>query len=240
MNHILDRFHPPTTVFRPKTATQVFAFRLAQKLDDARAAAHYVSLADTYSETQLLVAYRRTLRLGVTIDKGRRFHVELERSHSNGHNGHEVRLISVRVERRAIAVAIFIGDHLEHSDSRQLSSVQGRAVSSAVGFIQWILERFQVDSAALESFDFGHEIQRRVLHDAIREILRDRMLPIWEVPRLELLEAHGYPSLKSRKELREIATSIWPVIAGTHAKVFIQDAAILGLHVQTERLFIIN
>jgi hypothetical protein len=48
------------------------------------------------------------------------------------------------------------------------------------------------------------------------------------------------PPLKSRSQLREVATAIWPILAGTHAKLFIQDAAILGLHVQTERLFIIN
>jgi hypothetical protein len=55
-----------------------------------------------------------------------------------------------------------------------------------------------------------------------------------------LLEACGHPALKSRGELREVATAIWPVLIGTHAKVFIQDAAILGLYVQNERLFIIN
>ncbi len=174
------------------------------------------------------------------MDKGRRFHVELERSHSNGHNGNEVRLVSIRVERRAVAVAIFNGDHLEYTDSRQLSSIQDRALASAVGFIQWILERFPVDSVALEAIVNGHEIQRRVLDAAIQGILRERMLPIWEVPRPELLGGYGYPPLKSRRELRDIATSIWPVLTGTHAKVFIQDAAILGLHVQTERLFIIN
>jgi hypothetical protein len=79
-----------------------------------------------------------------------------------------------------------------------------------------------------------------VLHDAICGALRQFILPIWEIPRTALLEAYGHPPLKSRRELRQIATTIWPVLAGTHAKVFIQDAAVLGLYVQTERLFIIN
>jgi len=79
-----------------------------------------------------------------------------------------------------------------------------------------------------------------VLHDAICEGLRNRLLPIWEIPRVALLDGCGHPALKSRAQLREIATSIWPILAGTHAKSFIQDAAILGLHAQTERLFIIN
>jgi hypothetical protein len=63
---------------------------------------------------------------------------------------------------------------------------------------------------------------------------------MWEIPKPVLLEGCGHPALKTRAEHREIATKVWPVLAGTHAKVFIQDAAVLGLHVQTERLFIIN
>ena len=67
------------------------------------------------------------------------------------------------------------------------------------------------------------------------------MLPIWEVPKSAFCwKLAATRRLKSRSELREIATSIWPILIGTHAKVFIQDAAVLGLHVQTERLFIIN
>lgn len=111
---------------------------------------------------------------------------------------------------------------------------------SAVGFIDWLLARFRVNFATLEEIPHGQEIQRRILHDSICTILRERALSIWEVPRRELLEACGHPPLKSRSQLREVATAIWPILAGTHAKLFIQDAAILGLHVQTERLFIIN
>jgi hypothetical protein len=139
-----------------------------------------------------------------------------------------------------VAAAIFRGGHLEYSDSRQLSSTRDKAGASAVGFVDWLLRRFPIEFATLESIPNGHEIQRRVLHDAICRKLRERALSIWEVPRQELLEVCGYPPLKSRSQLRELATEIWPILAGTHAKLFIQDAAVLGLHIQTERLFIIN
>ena len=98
----------------------------------------------------------------------------------------------------------------------------------------------RLKSAALESISNGHEILRRLLHDGICEVLRDRILPLWEIPKTAVLEGCGYPALKSRRQLRDVATGIWPILEGTHAKVFIQDAAILGLHVQTERQFIIN
>ena len=233
-----DRFTP--TAFRPRTTSDLFALRLAQKLDDAPAAGHYVTVVDGHSESQVLCAYRRALRLTENGDRGRRFHLELERIQPNGNQEPRVSLISIRVERRAVAATIFRGEHLEYADARQLSSARDKALSSAVGFINWMLSRFSVESAALESILNGHEIQRRAIHDSICTELRERMLPIWEVPKFALLEGCGYPALKSRLQLREIATSIWPIVGGTHAKVFIQDSAMLGIHVQTERLFMIN
>jgi hypothetical protein len=240
MKSLLDRYIPATTAFRPSMASELFALRLAQKLDDAPAVRHYASLVDSCSQGQLLCAYRRAMRATGNEALGRRFHVELDRIHSNGNHDRQGSLISIRVERRAVAAAIFNGDHLEYADARQLSSVHDKALSSAIGFISWMLDRFPVESAALESIPNGHEFQRRVLHDGICQTLRARALPLWEIPKPVLFECYGHPPLRSRAELREIATSIWPIIVGTHAKVFMQDAAVLGLHVQTERLFIIN
>ena len=97
-----------------------------------------------------------------------------------------------------------------------------------------------VDSAAIELISIGDEIQRQVLTDAIIFILRQRMLPIWQIPKSEVFGAFGHPSLKSRKQLREVIANIWPVLAGTNGKSYIRDAAALGLYVQTERRFTIN
>ncbi len=238
MNSLLDKFKPQS--FQPKTPTDVFALRLAQKLGDARVVSHYANLAERYSEFQLLCAFRRTLRATTNGDRGRRFLSELLRVQESGCHSPSTRLVAIRVERRAVAAAIFDGEHLEYTDSRQLSSSSDKALSSANGFLQWLLMHFAIESAALEAIPNGHEIQRRLLHDGLSEVLRERMLPIWEIPRTVLLEACGEPPLKTREELRQVATTLWPVIAGSHAKVFIQDAAILGLHVQIERLFITN
>jgi len=238
MHSLLDKFTP--TVFRPIRTSDLLALRLAQKLGEVKAVGHFVILADRYTEAQLLCAYRRALRADGEGDRARRFHVELDRIPGNANHVPHSSLISIRVERRAVAAAIFNGDHLEYTDARQLSSVREKALASTVGFINWMLERFSVESAALESIPNGHEFHRRVLHETICRILRDRMLPIWEVPKVVLLAGCGPPPLKSRAQLRNVAISIWPVLVGTHAKVFIQDAAMVGLHVQTERLFMIN
>ncbi len=237
MTRILDRFPIALSQFHPKTVGEMFAFRLAQKLGEKGAVHHYISLLDAYSEAHLLYAYRRALRGGGRADMGRRFHVELERTHSNGYHDGQSSLLAIRIERRAVAAAVFNGTHLEYADSRQLASTRDRALASSVGFINWMLDRFPVESAALETIPTGQEIQRRALHDAICAELREHALPIWEVSRADLLDACAYSFAKSRADLRATAVSIWPILAGDRAKIFIQDAAILGLHVQIERLF---
>jgi hypothetical protein len=240
MKSLLDRFIPANSAFRPGTAAEMFALRLAQKLEDAPAVRHYLSLVNGYTEFQLLCAYRKTLRHSSNGYRGKQFLSELERTNPNGsHNGY-ARLISIRVERRAVAGAILHGSHLEYADARQLSSDRNKALSSAVGFITWMLSRFPVEAGAIESIPNGYEYQRRILHEAICGTLRDRMLPIWEIPKIALLEGCGHPPPKTRAQLREIATAVWPILGGARGKVFMQDAAVLGLHVQTERLFIIN
>ena len=94
-----------------------------------------------------------------------------------------VNLLAVRVERRSIAAAVFCGDHLEYTQMRHLSSTKEKALSSAVGFVDWLLESFAIESVALEALASVEEIQRRTLTDVITETLRDRMLPIWQIPK---------------------------------------------------------
>ncbi len=237
MTPILDRYGPKLSAFRPKTSADLFALCLARKLNDTPAASHYVELITQYSEAELLTAFRRAIHSGAR-DLGRSFHVELRHSSGNGSTGHSWDLASIRVERRAVAVAVFAGDHLSYTQVRQLSSAKGKALASAIGFINWIVAQFRLDTAALESIPSGDEIQRQVLTHAVVHALRDHALPIWEVPKQDLFQSYSNPPLKSRKELREIATDIWPVLAGSNGQSFIQDAAVLGLHVQIERSFL--
>src|SRR5438093_8749837 len=114
MKSLFDKFIP--AAFRPSTAKDLFALRLAQKLDDVSAVSHYVTLADSFTDAQLLWAYRRTLRANHNGDSGRRFHQELERTSGNGNHDRQSKLIAIRVERRTVAAAIFHGQHLEYTD----------------------------------------------------------------------------------------------------------------------------
>jgi len=146
-------------------------------------------------------------------------------------------LAAIKIERRSVAVAVFTNRHLEYTQVRQLSSAADKADASAVGFVSWILATFDVTSAALEQIQDGEEIRRAQLNEVVRTTLRNVGIPMWEAPKQELFEAYGVPPLRTRKELRAVVASIWPILNGRNGDGGILDAVALGLYVQTERLF---
>ena len=240
MSHILDRMIPSEAkFFRPSTPTEFVALRLAQKLGNAAEARHYLHLLEQHSLHRLLIAYQRAIAREID-DPKIHFHSELDRLNgtSYGSNPSIQGLISIRVEGRSVAATIFHGEYLEYAQARQLSSSFAKAESSAVGFINWLLETMPVQSAALEIIPNGHEFKRSILNSAISRAIRDGGLSLWEVSKQDLLAAYGDPALSSRKELREIVSQLWPVLNGGNSRIWIQDAIALGLYVQAERLFI--
>jgi hypothetical protein len=238
MSHILDRF-ATSSHFSPQTAREFFALQLARKLGDEPTARHYAMLTDVHGEERLLAVFRRALRdCAEQREIAARFHVELEGSARNGHQTPVVRLAAFRIERRSIAVAVFLGEHLDYTQVRHLSSTRDKAGGSAVVFVRWILQGFRIQSTALETIPNGHEIQRAALAEAVRDVFRDAGLPVWEVAKQDLFAAFGFPPLRSRRELREVVACIWPVLDGGTGAPMILDAVALGLYVQTERLFL--
>lgn len=224
--------------FCPKSTQQFFALRLAAKLGDGSAAQHYANLAEHHSESQLLVAFHRAIALGNNAALVRRFHVELERlGERNGSNLEKSRIAAIRVERRAMAVAILSAEHLEYTQPLQLASAPEKATASAVSFVSRMIEKFSVTSVAVESIPNGQEIQRALLQRTVIQALTGQSISIWEVAKGDLFAAFSHPPLDFRKQLREIASQLYPVLDEESGRPWTQDAAALGLYVQTERLF---
>src|SRR5574340_134500 len=118
MRSILDRVADRQSAeeFSPQTIQEFFALRLAQKLDNAAAALHYVQLLDRYSEMQLLAAFRRTRQAApLSAELPAVFHRELARRCGNGRNGQFAPyLCAIKVERRSVSVAVFAGRNLDY------------------------------------------------------------------------------------------------------------------------------
>jgi hypothetical protein len=224
--------------FQPKTTDEFFALRLATRLNDAGAARHYAQLADQHSEGQILLAYHRAKAEGGNIPFARRFHGELEAlGNRNGIYPQKNRLIAIRIERRTIAIAILNANHLDFTDVRHLSSSSDKALGSAASFVTRAVDRFELKSAALELIPTGHEVQRLLLHQVTIQALADRAVSVTETSKKDLFLAFSRPSLRSRTELRQIMSAIWPVLDHDSGRPFTHDAAALGLYIQTERLF---
>lgn len=237
MTNILDYFLKKAAPFRPESMDELLALRLAQRLGDTAAIEHYVRLVAEYSAERCLSAYRRVSK-GQTTSPATEFHAELQRS--NGRcQPTSVRLIAIKVERRSIAAVISGSRYPEYADVRHLSSSLDRAQTSAIGFINWMLSNYEVQSAAMEIVSAGNDIRRAVLSKAILEnCILNRDISLWPVAKQDLLQSFGHPPLRSRKELRTAILSIWPDLLDRRGSEQLLDAAALGAFVQTERLFL--
>jgi hypothetical protein len=225
--------------FQPSDQQEYFALRLAQKLDDVSATRHYAELLDHYSQAQLLTAYRRAKAAGSHSDPARSFHLELKRL--EGRTGDDPpirRLAAIRIERRAVAVAILEGEHLAAPPQvRQLSSNTDKALGSAAAFISRILEKYPLSTAALETIPCEAEVLRDDLTKIISRLLVEQNVGIWEVPKQDVLGSFGYPHPRFRKQVRQVTSAIWPGINGSFGSPLIKDALALGLYCQIEYLF---
>src|SRR5664279_478495 len=196
--------------FQPSDQREYFALRLAQKLDDAAAARHYAELLEHYSEAQLLAAYRRAKAAGSHLDPARSFHLELKQLEGRTGDGPAMRrLAAIRIERRAVAVAILEGDHLAAPPQvRQLSSNTDKALNSAASFISRILEKYPLGTAALETIPRGAEVLRGDLMEIIAHVLVEQGIGIWEVPKPDVLASFGHPHPRFRNQVRNVMSSI--------------------------------
>ncbi len=148
----------------------------------------------------------------------------------------EVDLAALSVERRAICLTLFRQLNIEDVLIRQLPTDERRAMESVIGFLNQALEANQVEHFALKvAGESASERHRRILAACV-ELVRSRGVPLVEIHDTDLLAAFGYPPLRRREELRKVGRSIWPSLNSRASTRLPVDAALLGLHVQTERL----
>ena len=148
------------------------------------------------------------------------------------------RLAAIRIERRAVAVALFSGEELDSQPLvRQLSSDGGKAIGSAARFVRRILEKRPFSAAALEVLPAGDDLQRTQLDRVIAEVLAESsQISIWRVPKREVIAAFGHPPLRFRGQVREAIEHTFPESNGSFGGHLIKDALALGLYCQTEYL----
>jgi hypothetical protein len=239
MTPILDHIAASSrSGFRPSNPDEYFALRLAQKLGEPMAAAHYVSLMVQYPIPKLIAAFNRsTENNNHTVNLAHRFLDELLANGRNGLHLPTPMLAGIRIERRGVGAALFTGAHLESVRFRHLSSKPIKAEASASGFIRSLIQEFHIESAALETAPVHQEIQRAMLTQAVSRQLRADGTSIWEVSKQTVTAAMAHPPPRTRRKVREIIQQMWPQLSPKRGQVSALDAVALGLFVQTERLF---
>jgi hypothetical protein len=219
--------------FRPSTPTEFFALQLALRLRDTVNVARYIALTEHYRDDQILRAVRG-LAEGPESSGIELLEAELGRMTTAPPMGNS-KLLAIKVERRTVAAAVFVGLHLDYTQVRQLSSSHTKAESSALGFVHWLAGMFDAESVAMEVQSADSPIRRADLTRAIVASVRGAGLAVWETTKHQLFEAFAVPPLKTRKQLREIVSSFWPILEDDRLVAPVMDAAALGLYVQVQR-----
>jgi hypothetical protein len=148
----------------------------------------------------------------------------------------DLKLAAFCVQRRSIAAAIFVGTHLGFSDVKQLAADREKAKTSAIGFVNWIIESFDIDTAVMERFEGSHDLMKAANDQEVEQALRARDVSIQRVPKSEFVTVFTHPPKASRKDARDIVSNIWPILNSSRPHAAKLDAVALGLYVQTDRL----
>lgn len=150
----------------------------------------------------------------------------------------DTRIAALHLERRQVAIAIFVGPKPEFTQTLQLPSDYQEAERYAVSFVLRILNHYGAGTAGIEaSTDQLSRVAR--LKGAVQDALRANAVSIWEVPSAELYAAYSMPPAKTKQQLRQIVLSIWPVLNDRSLRAAV-DAMAIGLYVQVQRLLSIN
>jgi len=220
---------------RPSTTDEYFALLLAARLNDLVAANHYVELCRKYAPSQILGAYQGCKD---SLNRARAFHAELDRAEPLPPSFlPTARTAAIRVERRAVAIVVFAGDHLKHADGVHLSTSIDRARNTAAAFLEKIISKFRFETLAIEAIAGSPDVQRTQLLDDVRQIAHEAGLAVAEVAETEIFRSFGHPRLRARRDTREVISTIFPVLDQASGRPWTYDAAALGLFVQTDRLF---
>lgn len=148
----------------------------------------------------------------------------------------ELTLAALGVEQRQIAVALFTRTHLDEILVHHLPSDQEKATTALVAYLRRTIESYCVPLLALQKPPINSRDRQHAIYGNAIAVARLMGVPTWEVSAEELFAGFGYPSLDRKEQLRRVGRNIWPVLASKGIARSSIDAAVLGLHVQVERM----
>ena len=225
--------------FAPQTIEGVAALYVARAFRDVENARDYAHLIDSIGLRAAAECYRAARAAGGPLPAQReRFRaVSGSDGHSSGFSLSSRPIIALRVERRAICVAVFLGTELHYTEVHALPGDRDPARSSAAGLIRWCLAHFADGLLAMESREERPSTRSRDLSLHVVEVAREGSAAVWEVSPWELTESLQEPPARTRARFRDSVATIWPSVAQESGSRALLDAVGLGLFVSIKRLF---
>jgi hypothetical protein len=147
----------------------------------------------------------------------------------------EAPLAAVGFERRRVVIALFNQTHLEDVVVKNFTSDEPGTMTSLAAFLTSVFAKQNIEYLAIEEPRGG--LRLRQMHRMAIRTANDAGVPLQQVSGSELLNASASPPLNRRSQLRRMAGLIWPSLRDPRTGPAGLDAALLGLHVQLDRLF---
>jgi hypothetical protein len=140
------------------------------------------------------------------------------------------------VGRRSVAAAVFEGLKLPFWQVRSFQANSDKAALAVAGFINYIIERCEIEAAGLEELPADLKTRMAELTDIVQNLLREHSIPVLTASDDVLFASYSHPPIYSRAVLRETALQIFPQLRESSSGKELLDAALLGLYFQSERL----
>jgi len=144
------------------------------------------------------------------------------------------KILALRINRRALGVALLSRDALLLGDGRHLPSNPKRAAVSLSRWIQRWLAQTPDATVVLDTPASADGTSMRKLLEGIDTLLMEgRVVPV-RVSKPEILSAYGLRPARSRQEVREIVATFWPKLSELSGRIapFAADAAAAALLAQ--------
>ncbi len=143
-------------------------------------------------------------------------------------------ILSLRVNRRAIGAAVLAGEALIMADGRHLTSARDRAVPAAVRYVNRLLEQSGATTVVCDAPVPVQGSATQQLLDAITDLLSSHGLTPILVAKSDVVTAYGLSPVPTQSEIRDIATGLWPQLAGITGRVkpYAADAAAAALYAE--------
>jgi hypothetical protein len=146
------------------------------------------------------------------------------------------RFVAFVVGRRSIAAAVFEGLKLSFWQVRSFQAKPDKAASAVTAFINFIIERCEIEAAGLEQMPASLKTRMSELTNLAQTLLREHGITVSMASDDALFISYSHPPIHSRAKLRETALQIFPHIRESSSGKELLDAALLGLYFQTERM----